>query len=163
MRLPSVSTLADYGGAKANYAPVEDASTDEDASNRNDYVGDVAGMSNTAVRAWVTFLGTATEPISDPATNVHGAVWGSAANVKPTIERDALGTYVVIWPETFIDDLGVEHTINIRGVLRPNIQTEYLYHSSAVVAAANAVGVYVWAADGTPSDAVGLPITVCVY
>ena len=50
MTLPSKADLNTYGGAKTNHAPLVDPSKQESADHRNDYVLDVAQMTNTQTR-----------------------------------------------------------------------------------------------------------------
>jgi hypothetical protein len=111
--LPGVDDFSSYGGEKADYEPVEDPTTDLSADHWNLVAANVAAMTPTATRAWVAFTGHATTP-ADPASNVHGAVWGDAALVKPTVTKGGTGIYNITWPTTITDALGVSHTVNLR-------------------------------------------------
>jgi hypothetical protein len=162
MILPSVATLADYGGPKQNDAPVADPVTDEDADERNEYVEDVAGMTNTAIRAWCRFVTVNNANPTDP-TNAHGAVWGSALAVKPTVAWSSEGVWLITWPTTVTDELGTVHTISLRGVATPNVEGTTLYHTNATVSSANTVTVRVWNTSNTLSDAVGATVNVQVW
>lgn len=162
MKLPSVASLSDYGGVKQNFAEVTDPVNDEDADDRNDYVGDVAGMTQTVARAWVRFVGNATTP-TDPVSNVHGAVWGNLVGVKPAVTRTGTGVFLITWPTTTNDDVGTAHTTAIRGVQRPNLESSTLYHAQAVVTSANTVTVYIFNSGGSANDAVGVTINVAVW
>lgn len=111
--LPGIDDLDSYGGEKLDYEPVEDPTTDIGADAWNLIASNVAGMTQTACRAWVAFVGHAATP-ADPASNVHGAVWGSSAPVKPTVVKGGTGIYDITWPTEITDELGVEHTVNLR-------------------------------------------------
>lgn len=159
MALPDVADLDLYGGAKENYMPVEDHLTDEDADDRNEYVSDVAGMTQTACRAWCAFVGNATTP-TDPASNVHGAVWGNSLSLKPTVARTGAGVYTVTWPTQITDALGTVRNINLR---RPwaSVEGSTLYFTTATVTSPNVVTVRVFNTSFAANDAVG--VTLCVF
>lgn len=159
--LPEIDSLETYGGEKSNYAPVEDSSTDESADHRNLYAMNVAAMTQTAIRAWCRFVGHAVTP-TDPTSNVHGAVWGNGSGVKPTVARTGSGTYTITWPSTVTDELNEDHTVNLRCVLRPNVEGSTLYHATASVTSSNVVTVYTFNAAGSANDAAGVTIGVCV-
>ncbi len=163
MTLPDTDTLDSYGGALVNYAEVEDPTTDESADYRNKYAANVAMMTVTACRAFVTFVGHATTP-ADPSTGfVHAALWGSSPDVKPVVTHTTTGEYLVTYPATVDDPLDVEHTVNFR---RGHAQIESLdgtqYNASVRVASANTVVVYTYQGS-TQEDAVGKNVTVWLY
>lgn len=163
--LPDTSSLDTYGGAMADYAPVEDPTTDESSAFRNQYAADTAMMTVTAPRAFVTFVGDSTTP-GDPGSGfVHAALWGSGPSVKPTIANITTGAYDLEWPATVDDPLAVEHTLNFR---RAHAHVEsgaggLMKHAAAQVLSANSVRVYTYLANGTADDLVGFNITVWVY
>lgn len=173
MPLPDISSLASLGGAIANYAPVTDPTTDEDAKYRNRYVTDVAAMGHTAARAWVRFVGVSGSTPADPASNVHDAVWGSSVGVKPVVTRASTGVWAVTWPTTVSDELtssdpslggGVTHTVSVRfAVAQATAFGGALRHAVAEVTSANVVTVRGFLADGTVSDLSGSTITVLAF
>lgn len=158
MTLPDVDDLSTYGGALANYAPIEDATTDEDAAWRNKYAANVAGMTQTACRAWCTFLGHASAP-TDPASNVHGAVWGDDVSVKPTVARTGTGVFTVTWPSTVTDELAEVHTVNLRRCWA-NVEGATAYFVTTTVTAANVVTLRVFNSSAAANDAAGVTFTV---
>lgn len=158
--LPDVDSISAYGGAKADYAPVEDASTDLSADEWNLIAANMAGLTQTAPRAWCAFVGNASTP-TDPGSNVHGAVWGNTAGVKPVVARTGTGTYTITWPTTVSDPLNVSHTLAIR---RGWGQAEgsTFYHVQVTPTAANVATVHVGTTGGSMSDAIGVTIVVYV-
>lgn len=174
MPLPNISSLDDYGGAKANYASVTDPTTDEDAADRNRYVCDVAMMGHTAPRAYVRFVTVNGGAPTDPASNVHDAMWGSSVSVKPVVARTGEGVWTVTWPTSVDDELtsedaalggGVTHTVNIRTAFAQAAPTATptLVHVLPKVTAANVVTVYGYLANGTADDIPGSTVTVVIW
>jgi hypothetical protein len=174
MPLPDISSLDDVGGPKANYAPVTDPTTDEDAVDRNRYVCDVVMMGHTAPRAFVRFVAVNGANPTDPVTNVHDAMWGSSVGVKPVVARTGEGVWTVTWPETVDDELtaedaslggGEEHTVNIRVAIAQATPVigGVLKHAVAEVTSANVVTVYGFLANGTADDIAGATITVVIW
>lgn len=154
------TTVDDYGGAKQNYQDVADASTDVDATDYNELVSEVGGLTHGAIRGWYTFVGGAGATPGEPASNIHDAAWGNDNSYKPTPSRASAGVYDITWVTTVSDDLDNPHTLNIRRALRPNIDGSTLYHSSAEVTAANVIRVRVWNSAGAAADPTGANVTV---
>lgn len=158
MTLPDSADLATYGGAKTNLSPVEDYSTDEDAGDRNQYVADVAGMTHTACRAWRSFVTSATTP-TDPSSAVHDANWGNANGVLAAATRSSTGTFLLTWPTTIVDSLGVTKTINLRRAWC-SVEGATPLFVTATVTSPNVVTVRVYSAAGALTDAAGTTLTV---
>jgi hypothetical protein len=162
MPLPDIDDYtATFGGSKTNAFPVEDSTTDEDAAVRNQYVADVAMMSATVPRGIVTFTAAATTGAM--VLVQHIANWGTGAGVAPTLSRSATGVYVVSWPSTVTDALGVTHSLNIRYAMI-NVRgtgTAYDYYCNPT--SANAVTVYAFNASGTALDLTGINIDIVIY
>jgi hypothetical protein len=158
--LPGIDSLADYGDAKSDFAPVEDPTTDESAEHRNLYAANVAAMTQTVCRAWVAFTGHAVTPV-DPDYHIHGAVWGDTAGVKPTVVHDSTGVYVIEWPEEVDDELLVEHTVNLRRCSW-NVEGATPYTCTATVTAPNEVTLRVFDMAGAANDGVATVFTVYV-
>lgn len=173
MTLPDISSLDDYGGPKANYAPITDPTTDEDAADRNRYACDVAMMTHTAPRAFVRFVAANGSAPTDPASNVHDAQWGSTVSVKPAVARTGEGVWTVTWPSTVDDELtdedtalggGETHTTNIRAAIaQATAVAGVLKHAVAEITSANVVTVRGFLADGTADDIAGSTITVVIW
>lgn len=159
MALPDIADVDTYGGLKVNHAPLVDSSKQETANNRNEYVADVAALTNTGLRGWCAFDPGAS--VGDPATNVHGAMWGSAAPVKPTPSKNSTGNYTITWPTTVTDALGVVHTTNIRRALW-NVEGTTFVHVQVTPATANTVTVLMFDAAGSATDG-GASTIVTVY
>lgn len=160
--LPDVDSLSTYGGAKSNYASVEDATTDLDATQYNIMAANVAGMTQTAWRAWCAFVGKASSPPDDPSSNVHGAVWGNGLSVKPTVARTGTGVYTVTWPTTVTDELGTSHTVNLRRACW-NIEGTTPFEVTVTLTSVNVATIRTFTVGtSTPNDAVGTTITVYV-
>lgn len=158
--LPGVDSLETYGGEKDNYAPIEDTTTDEDAAHRNLYASNVAGMTQTISRAMCRFVGHATTP-TDPASNVHFAVWGNDVSVKPAVAHSSTGVYTITWDSTVTDALGEDHSVNL-ATGWANVEGSTLYHAQVTITAPNVATVYVFNSAGAANDAVGVTISVFV-
>lgn len=96
--------LATYGGQLFDYSAVIDPTRDRPASGANAAYAAVAGMTHTAIRAWVsmTVNGTAT-----PTLIAHDARWGNALAVQPTLARSSPGIYTVTWPANVSDEIPI--------------------------------------------------------
>lgn len=173
MPLPSISSIDNYGGPKANYAPVTDPTTDEDAADRNRYVCDVAMMGHSAPRGFVRFVAADGADPSDPASNVHDAMWGSSVSVKPAVARTGEGVWTVTLPTTVDDELTTEdaslgggetHTVNVRAaVAQATAVAGVLVHAVAELTSANVITVRGFTAAGTADDIAGSTITVVYW
>lgn len=174
MPLPDISSIDDFGGPKANYAPVTDPTTDEDAADRNRYACDVAMMGHTAPRGFVRFVTTNGAAPTDPASNVHDALWGSAVGVKPVVARSAEGVWTVTLPTTVNDELTLEaaaalgggetHTVNVRtAIAQATAVAGVLVHAVAEVTSANVITVRGFTAAGTADDITGSTVTVIYW
>ena len=163
MTTPAIDALSTYGGALVNYAPVEDPTTDRDALAANQAYASCAAMTQTAVRAWVRFVTSATTPtlaVSFP----NDAVWPNVFANLPVLTRSAVGVFLLTWPTTVIDALGVTQTLNFRGCYDPNIEGATLAgFANATVTAANVVTVRTFSTAFAASDIVGTTICVQVF
>lgn len=148
--LPDISDINSYGGVKVNDGLIVDINTEEDANDRNEYVGDLAGMTHTIARAWCSFIPGASP--TDPSTNVHDAVWGGGASVKPVVTKNGIGDYTVTWPTTVPDALAVNHTLGIRRAWM-SVEGATPLYQTVTVASANSVRVRLYATSGSASDA----------
>lgn len=164
MSLPDIDSLATYGGALSNYFPIEDPTTDLDAGADNQNRCSTAAMTNTAVRAWARFVTSATTPTL-AVSNAVGGVWPTIPGNQPVVSRSAQGIFLLTYPTTITDELGVVHTLNLRGARAGGEGTSYI-PCQADVTAANVVRITVFAlASGTPNtfaaaDQAGVTISV---
>lgn len=166
-------SIDSYGGPKANYSVVTDPTTDEDAAHRNRYVCDVGMMMLTAPRGFVRFVTANGATPSDPVSNVHAALWGSAVGVKPVVARTGEGVWTVTLPATVGDDLtlegeelggGVTHTVSVRAAIaQASPVAGVLKHAVADVTSANVITVYGYLANGTADDIPGSTVTVLYW
>ena len=158
MTLPNIDNfLTNYGGPLVNYAPVEDPSTDRDASATNQWYVGVAAMTQTCLRA-IAVMGTANVGgVSVPYQLLQDwAVWanGSGVNLfgnRPAIVRVSAGVYTFTWPATLPDPLGVTQTLAL-GFASAAIQGGALGFQNAVVTAPNVVTVRLWDTTFAASD-----------
>jgi hypothetical protein len=113
-------------------------------------------------RAWVTFTGvtyttgTQSIPVID-----HDAVWGGDVGVLPTVTQSATGIYLVTWPATIEDEIGVTRTLNIRYPHEPSTIDTTLSAAKVSAYTANTMTVRTFNAAGTANALNGIPIHVC--
>jgi hypothetical protein len=162
MTAPDIDSLATYGGAMADYASVEDATTDLGAAYFNKMSASVAAMTHTAPRAVRRFVGHATTPADPSSGLVHDSMWGSASGVKPTVTRNATGDITITWTSTQTDELGVSHTIGLR-YAKGWAEGATAYHVQCSCPTVNTVNVRIFDMAGVASDAVGATIVVEVH
>jgi hypothetical protein len=109
--LPDTLSLDELGGAKQNYSDPADDTTDTDASAGNLAKVATSAMSRTADRCWLKFSwsGSAVTLID------WDTVWGKNDVQAPAVTHPgSAGVFVVVFPSTVTDDLGVMHSINLR-------------------------------------------------
>ncbi len=158
MTLPAIYTLSTYGGAMANYAPVEDPTTDRDATAANQAYASAAAATHTTPRAWARF--TAAASTGAMVLVAHDAVWGTS--VPPTLARTSAGIFTVTWPATITDELGTVQTVALRAATATyEGAVAYFAGASATVNIATInVGL---GTTGALNDAVGVNILVVAY
>ena len=103
--LPSIASAGTYGGAGlVDYAgqAVIDPTTDRSASGVNPLVSDVAGMTHTAIRAWVRLT---TNGVSAPSLVSSDATWQATSYAPPTVSRSGYGLLLITWPTTVNDEV----------------------------------------------------------
>lgn len=158
MTLPAVDDLASLGGVMVNYRDVEDPTTDLDAGYDNKARTNVAGATQTNIRAEVHFVTAAAGPF---AATAHFAVWGNTPAVAPVITRAALGRFTITWPTTVTDALSASHTVALVGGWC-NAQSTTFAKAQVVKTAANVVDVYLFDAAGAASDFAGTALDIFV-
>lgn len=161
MPLPDIDDVTILGGVLNNAYPVTDPTTDLDAAADNKARNNNAGMTHTAKRAWCRFY--AANPVTDPASNVHDAVWGDAIADKPVAARTGVGIFTVTWPTT-VDNLLTQAgattaqggeagvSVNIRTATVSVEASTTFRHAQATVTSANVVTVHVFDAAGALVD-----------
>lgn len=159
MTLPDIASINTYGGILTDAFPVEDPTTDRSADDSNDAYADVAGLTHTGIRAWVSFIGNATTP-TDPVINVHDATWGNDSGVKPTVTRNSSGVYTIQWPTTVEDELENTKTLNLRRAWASFEGTVPYFHTATT--GTSSVVLRVFNSGAALNDAVGVTITVFV-
>lgn len=159
MTFPAIDSLDTYGGAKANYAPIVDPTTDRDADDANQAYASTAAMTHTATQAWARFVTSATTPTL-AVTNSNDAAWGNSAPDQPTPGRSSTGVFTLTWPTTVVDELGVTHTVNLRWA-RASIEGSSLGgFVQCAVTAPNVVTVYTFNTSFSANDLVGKTVFV---
>lgn len=159
MRLPQTATLSTYGGKKENEYPVENPLTDISAEEHNELADDVQAMTHTALRAWYAFVGNATTP-TDPASNIHDAVWGDSLAVKPVLARTGTGVWTLTYPTSYVDELGNTRTVNLRRGKLFSVEGTTPYVVTVTPTSANVLTVRIFDMAGVANDAVGATIVV---
>lgn len=162
MTAPDIDSIAVYGGVMADYANVEDPTTDLAAAYFNKLSASVAAMTHTAPRAVRRFVGNATTPTDPTSGFVHDSLWGSTSGVNPTIVRNGTGDYTITWATTQTDELGVTHSLNFR-YAKGWAEGATAYHVQCSCPTLNTVNVKVFNATGTANDAAGVTLVVEVY
>lgn len=160
--LPDITTLANLGNSKTDYAPVEDSTTDLSATEWNYAINNIAGMSYTCPRAWRRFVTNNTGTPTDPGSNIHGAVWGNSSGVKPTMARSTTGTYTCTWSATQNDLLNASHTLALFTGWANAESSGTAYNVQVVLTAANVATIYV-RNPTTDALADSTGVTICVW
>ena len=163
MALPGEATLSDtYGGPYTNEHPVEDPTTEVDAAALNEMAADTSAMTRTTPRAWMSFVGVA---YSGSGTDVvavadHNANWGGAVAVKPTVGQSATGVYLITWPATVVDELGISHSVNIRYPHQPMTVGPTIAYAQITAMTANTMTLKTFNAGGAANALAGVSIFV---
>jgi hypothetical protein len=161
MALPGISTIDSYGGALVNKSPIGDPTTDQDAPAFNQMKVDCASMTNTACRAWVRFVTSATTPTL-AVTNNGQAVWGNAPGVRAVPSRVTGGQFRLTFPASTTDALGATTTTNLVWARADSEGTATLTSARAAVSGANTVDIFTFNAAGTNGDIAGTTVLVLV-
>jgi hypothetical protein len=166
MTLPDRDTLDVYGGSKENYGPVEDTTTDRDATMANYAYANVAMMSQTATRAYVRFTTAASTPSLVLVDS--NAVWGNGVSYLPALARSGTGVFTVTWPSSVTDVIDTvahgqaSHTVNLKGV-RIFAEGSTAILAQGKITSANVATVYTFTLGGVANDEVGTTILVEVF
>jgi len=150
-------TIADYGGPYKDALPVEDPETQLGSDAFNALAEDTAQLTRTGLRAIARF---ATDIAQSPG--VHGAVsvWGSSPAHRPTVTRNNVGVYSILYPPLFRDANGVEEEVSFL-FAQASIDGVTPGHARILVIAASLVIVHVFDASWALSDlGGGTPIVV---
>ncbi len=159
MTVPDVDTLATYGGAMQNYAPVEDPSTDRDASAANQSYASTAAMTHTAARSVIRFTAAATSLAM--AIVSHDSVWGNSVAVVPVPARTSIGLFTITVPATITDDLGVLHTVALRGATCTPEGTVPYFCTASV--SANVITVRIFTSGAALDNAAGVTFNLVAF
>jgi hypothetical protein len=160
MSLPDKATLPDtYGGPYTNAFPVEDPTTQIDASAASELMNDVAACTRTVPRAWVAFTGaTYTSGTQLLTVTDHDANWGSATGVKPVVGQTAAGIILITWPATVVDEIGVTRTLNIRYPHEPSTIDAAASRAKVTAKTANTLSIALFSAAGAANALNGITI-----
>jgi hypothetical protein len=115
----------------------------------------VAAGTNTAIRAFATFLPNASNA---PSLTSHMATWGNLPSVAPSLARTGVGTYTLAWPPTVNDEIGSgpgftsPHTLNFLAAWANAASSAAFWHPQVVLTAANIATIYLYGISaGTPT------------
>ncbi len=111
-------TISSYGGVKVDAKAVSNAQSQLAASEHNRASEDLAQSTITVPRVAVSF-GTVTSGDPLAINTTVRTVWGSGTPQKPVITRSGTGLYLVTWPTSFTDALGVVE--NLAFVFAPTV------------------------------------------
>jgi hypothetical protein len=161
MPLPDVDDLDTFGGARTNYSPKIDPTTDVGSEDINPCFANVAMMTHTVERAWVKFNGhTYVGPTDTISVVDHDAVWGSGTGVKPAVSQTDANTFVITWTATQNDLLAASHTLNIRRPSEPLTIDTALSKAKVTAFTANTITIKTFNAAGSANGLSGIPIIV---
>lgn len=143
MSLPNSNSYNNLGGELSDYSPVTDPTTDLSAEASNEMRSDVAAMTRTATRAWVSFQVSGTSIVVDSSD--YDAVYGNANLYKPTGSYDAPGDYTITFPASIVDARSNTISVNIQAAW-VNMQSSSpdMYFAKATVLSSNTVKVYLF-------------------
>jgi len=162
MTTPDIDAIATYGGALNNYSPIVDPTTDRDAAMVNKALCSTAAMTQTAVRAWVRFLTHATTPTL-ASSNICDGLWPNILGNRPAPTRSGTGTFLLTWPSSLNDELGVSHTLNFRAAAAFVENTTLNGFVLAKPTAANVITVYTFNTSFAANDLAGTTILVLAF
>jgi hypothetical protein len=152
MPFPQKQTLATYGGALNDLAPVSDPTTDRAAASANEAYASTAAMTRTASQLWVRYKTVAG---AAPVLMAWNAAWPKIGNAAPALSYGGTGSVVVTLPTSILDELGNTQTVYLLAARRPNAEGATLYGASASVLAPNLAQVLLFTAAGALTDAAG--------
>ena len=163
MSILTGDTLDTYGGAKNDYSPVIDATTDLAAAEGNAAMAATAAMSRMRFACWARFTtaGTAT-----PTLTAHEELWGAVGLAPPVIVRTGAGTYHITYPTNVQDEIGRSSPgysgptpLNLRAGIGQAGSTLAVYTVQVIVLSSNVLAVGVSTA-GSLGDTTGVVVDV---
>ena len=155
MPLPDIDSVDDYGGILQNARPVDDPTTQREATAVDAAFTSMAAATHTLPRAWVRIT------LGAVPANVVGSfdsVWGISPSSVPA--HVGTGSYTVTLPATVNDEMGNPHVLNLRWV---DFQLEgSTFGFAQGTVSANVVAMVTGNAAGSPNDLSGVVVLVRV-
>ncbi len=165
MPLPDSDSFSTFGGAKTDYQPVENPSTDYAAAQLNPAFCDVAETTRTVPRGFVRM--TCAASTGGLVLVDWDAVWKGATGTLPVLGRTSTGVFTITLPTTVSDEfnstqgLTLNHTVNIRAVIGLEIEGGTFGFINGTPTSANVITVQLAGSGGSASDFAGTNIVVC--
>lgn len=107
------ATIETYGGPFVDQEPVHNPQTQQSADQGNRVFRDVAQLTRTGIRAWVSFKTSAgSAGAYDPSDVNAWSIWGGSTSAKPTVEKTATGLYKVTFATSYLDELDNAETVS---------------------------------------------------
>ncbi len=160
--LPDISSAQSLGATSwADYQPITDPTTEISADILKEIAVNSCAATHTVSRAIVSFQCATYTSGSQSITVIDSdAVWGNLALVLPTVVQTSAGVYVITWPESLHDELGGDHTVNIRFPHNP-VVIGSTYGSAMVVSkTAHSITIQAYDIDCVPDSLNGDTIVV---
>lgn len=165
MTLPDIDSLALFGGALNDFAPVTDPTTDRPSggatgatSGSNVAYADVAMATWTQMRSWVQFTGAASTGAMVLVN--HASLWGNGPSVAPTLARSGTGVYTITLPSTVQDQLLVSHTVNLRWAKATYVNAAGALMPADCSVSANVITIKTYNTSASAHDATGITLNV---
>jgi hypothetical protein len=159
MTLPAIDSFDTYGGVKIDYAPVEDPETDLAASQGNQALASVAGMTHVSPRLIVQF----TTSSGLGAISNWTSVFGNSFAYLPQIVQGIPGEWVMVFPATIVDFTGEEQPLNIRWAHGWVEDLNNAWTVQCKKNTSNSIKIAFFNDSGTKTDADGSQIVIVVY
>lgn len=148
--LPNKLSFNTIGGELSDYSPPTDPTTDLSATEDDIARADLAAMTRTITRAWVSF--TVSGGAITIASNDYDAVYGNANAYKPIATYNGPGDYYFLFPTSIVDARGITQLVNLQ-VGWCNMDGDQGYFASAKRLSAIQFQVFVWSTqDGVLAD-----------
>lgn len=157
MTLPR--SLDDYGGVKVNAKPIEVPTHEKSAEEDNRQATDVAHMTRTSPKAWVTFSPTATAAPTTVTVISGRCHAGSGSGQHPTISKTANGVYAITYAASFLDELGETEAVSFE-MAHVSLGGSTVGFAQATSIVGPVITVEVRTSAGTLSDISGAVVTV---
>ena len=149
----TIRSIDSYGGQFEDALPVEDPETEIAAADFIRMADDVAQMTGSAPKWWVSWPTlNAAGTVSAASVSVRSH-YGTGSAAKPTIVREATaGLYRLTFAASYVDGIATTETTALFGVMGGTVQSSTVFGVITGATSGVVATVQIWDAAGAATD-----------